>query len=234
MSYNDVMEVRQINKKLICSNKIIDSVKKYEPIQLKLFYGMLYKFKESVNLQNIDKDEEMVIDLKEIKKISGKQHCTEYYLKSMIDNMPKEVKFINKNEYGFVSVFKYVKYDFEEESLKFILNDFFADLLTETLETYSIIEFKDLTMLRAKYSQRLYELARRYIKQGEYLMKIDYFKEYFEVPTSYRICHLDQKILKPSIKDLNKNTSIICKAEKKKKGRNVTHILFKFRKDDQN
>ena len=220
-----------MSKKLICKNDIVDAVKKCEPIQLKMFYGLLYKFKENVNFKSCDITDDMEMSLQEIKAITGKGHFTEQYIKSMIDNMPTEIKFINGNYYGKMSVFDFIIYDFEYECINFSLSETFAEILIEMLDKYTIIEFEELSNISSKYSQRLYELSKRYLKQQRYLMKIDDFKRYFNIPDSYKMGNIDQKILNPAIKELNSKTNINCSIEKKKKGRNVTHILFEFKKE---
>ena len=220
-----------MNKNLICKNDIVDSVKNYTPNQIKLFYGMLYKFKESVNFQNIAADEEIEMYLYDLKKLVEDSNLTQSRISDVICEMPNEIKFIDKNRLIRMTVFEYIQYDFKEECLKFKVTESFSDVFLKILESYTIIQLQFITKLNSKYSQRLYELGRRYLKQENYLMKVEDFKVYFQVPKSYQFCNIDQKILNPAIKELNAKTNINCAIKKKKKGRNITHILFKFKKE---
>jgi plasmid replication initiation protein len=63
------------------------------------------------------------------------------------------------------------------------------------------------------------------------MMKIEDFKAYFQVPKSYKMGNIDQIILNPAIEELNSKTNIKCSISKRKKGRNITHINFKFEEE---
>lgn len=219
-----------MNRNLVCKNDIVDSVKEYNPIQLKIFYNILYVYKNEVQYAKVDKDEEICVKLEEIKKISGKKHITQDYIKEIITKMPNDIKFMKGNDFWKVGVFEYIKYCYEYGEIQFKITDKFSEILTEMLDKYTIIEMHNLSKLRSSYSIRLYELGRRYINQKHYAMKIDDFKKYFDVPRSYKMGHIDQKILTPAVKDLISKTDMTCKITKKKKGREITHIVFEFGK----
>lgn len=218
-----------MKRNLICKNDIVDSIKDYTPNQIKLFYGMLYKFKESVNHKNIESDEEIEMYLSEVKELIRDSNITQNRISNMVMDMPNEIKFITEHKFVRMCVFEYIEYDFEEECLKFKICNTFGSMFLEILKNYTIIQLHEITKLNSKYSQRLYELSRRYLKQGNYLMRIEDFKEYFQVPKSYKMGNIDQIILNPSITELNSKTNINCEISKRKKGRNISHILFKFK-----
>ena len=220
-----------MSKNLICKNDIVDSIKNYTPNQIKLFYGMLYKFKESVTFQGVEKDEDINMDLSEIKQLLKDSNLSQKRIQEIVYNMPIEIKRIDNQSTSRVCVFEKISYSFEEEALIFKVTGDFANIFLEILKHYTIIQLECITKLNSKYSQRLYELSKRYLKQENYLMKIEDFKLYFQVPPSYQMGNVDQVILNPAIKELNKKTNIKCSIEKKKKGRKLTHILFKFKKE---
>lgn len=217
-----------MDKNLICHNDIVDSIKKYDPVQLKLFYNMLYKFKVNNHYQNGDICDEIEIYLDEIKQITKKGHHTKDCIKDIINNMPREIFYDKDNKYGVQSVFSYINYDFEDDCMRYKLDEVFGEYLIQILEKFTIIELNELASLSSKYSQRLYELARRYLGQNHFRMKIEDFRSYFRIPESYKMCNIDKKVLEPATKQLNKNTNIVCSYKKEKKGKNISHILFTF------
>lgn len=221
-----------MTKKLVCKNNIVDSVKDYTPNQIKLFYGMLYELRNNVEYRDIDTNEEMEMDLQDIKKLIKDSKMSQNRISEMIYNMPNEIKFIDENKLTRVSVFEYIRYNFEDELLAFKPTETFSNMFLEVIKKYTLIELEEITKLNSKYSQRLYELSRRYLKQHDYLMKINDFKTYFKIPKSYKMGNIDQIILNPSIKELNKKTNITCKITKKKKGRKISHILFNFKEKE--
>lgn len=217
-----------MNRNLICKNDIVDAVKDYSPNQVKLFYGMLYRYKEGVLFKQVCESEEVEIDLFEIKELLGNNTLSQDRIYDLIMGMPNEIRAINKDGLIRMPVFKYIKYSFDDKCLSFKVNEMFSDIFLEILNEYTIIHLQEITKLNSKYSQRLYELARRYVNQGNYTMKIEDFKEYFQVPKSYKMGNIDQNILNPASKELQDKTNINCSVTKRKRGRDVTHIHFNF------
>lgn len=218
-------------KNLICENNIVDAVKDYSPNQIKLFYGMLYKFKEEIKYGQCENEEIFEMDLNEIKNITKDSKLSQDRIFDIVNDMPIEIKFSNKDKLLRVSAFEFIQYDFEYETLTFKVTDTFGNILSQVLEKYTIIQLQEITKLTSKYSIRLYELMRRYIKQQYYMMKLEDFKEYFDVPASYKMCNIDYKILKPASKEIKSKLGIECTFTKKKRGRNITHILFEFKEE---
>ena len=58
-------------------------------------------------------------------------------------------------------------------------------------------------------------------------MNIEIFKNYFLVPESYRMTHID-RLLKSSIKEIQNKTNFLIEYSKEKKNKKVTHLNFCF------
>lgn len=111
----------------------------------------------------------------------------------------------------------------------YIILDYKDDFLFRNLKTpFTMVDRSIVNNMSKKYSIRLYLLARKFINQGNYTMKIEDFKEYFQVPKSYKMGNIDQNILNPASKELQDKTNINCSVSKRKRGRDVTHIHFNF------
>lgn len=74
-----------------------------------------------------------------------------------------------------------------------VLNDL------RTWTTYSLKEFVDL---KSVYSKYLFRLLKQFRTKGLYTVKIEDFRELLDVPPSYKVAQIDQKIINPAIKEL--------------------------------
>ena len=82
--------------------------------------------------------------------------------------------------------------------------------------------------LMSKYSQKLYLLGSKYLNQVNYLMKIDDFKQFFNIPDTYSNAEITRSILNKAANDVTDNTVIKIKAKTVKKYKYITHIKFVF------
>lgn len=223
-----------MSKNLMIGNIIINSLKEYNVEQLRIFYGMLYLYKEEVRFKQADLLEDFHIDYETVKNMAAKYRISFNNVFDIVDNMPSKVKCINKEgtKVGYIGVFEYFYYDFEESEYIIKFTNEIEPHLFELAGNYSTLDLNQLENLRGKYSQRMYELYCAYKKQNNYLMKIEVFKRYFQVPTSYKMCDINKNILNLAIEEVNKIIDGKIKIGKRKYGRNITHIMFNFNEEE--
>ncbi|HAF34180.1 MAG TPA: RepB family plasmid replication initiator protein [Sphingobacterium sp.] len=87
---------------------------------------------------------------------------------------------------------------------------------------------KDIVLsLKKDYSFDLYHLAKKHQAMGQFEMSLEYIKNELGLPQSYdKLCNLKDRVIKPSLDEITKNTDIDLTYEIVKKGRSV--IGFKF------
>ena len=87
---------------------------------------------------------------------------------------------------------------------------------------------KDIVLsLKKDYSFDLYHLAKKHQAMGQFEMSLEYIKNELGLPQSYdKLCNLKDRVIKPSLDEITKNTDIDLTYENVKKGRSV--IGFKF------
>lgn len=214
-------------RKLICKNDLIDMIKKYKPIELRVFYNMLYCAKEQRNFSVDFKDEEIVyMNLNKLNSYIGKKHFTEEELFKIIQGIPKGV--FSKNGLNYISVFDFITCN-EEGEIEFRLNSSFRPMIDDVIKNFTVLELKDLSTLNSIYSQRLFEFTSKNNNLIHYLMPINDFRTYFQVPKSYSMCNIDQRIIEPMLKEINEKTDFTVSIRKIKKRNRVTHIKFTFK-----
>lgn len=111
--------------------------------------------------------------------------------------------------------------------LKHILNDL------ETWTRYSLEEFVNL---KSTYSKTMYRLLKQYRSTGKYMVKIEDFRELLDVPPSYQVGQIDQKVFDPIKKELTpifKNLKI-QKIKSKRQGNKVLGYTFTFNPESKN
>ena len=90
-------------------------------------------------------------------------------------------------------------------------------------------ELKEMTHLKSTYSKHMFRILKQYKHTGYVKIKIDDFRERLDIPNSYRMTNINQKVLAPIIKELgfifnNLNINKI----KAKKGRKIEWLEFTF------
>lgn len=220
-------------KNLLIDNLVINSLKEYNVEQLRIFYNILYLYKEEVKFREVDYTEELNIHISQMKRIMANYRISFSNVIEIIEKMPSKVMFLTKDAryQGSLSIFNYFIYDFEMDEYIISFSEEIRPYLFELESKFCKIDLHELKSFKESYTQRLYELCCCYINQGYYKMKIDVFRRYMQIPDSYQQCDINRRILKAGIDKINKNTNKNITFEKIKKGRNVTHILFKFKED---
>ena len=87
---------------------------------------------------------------------------------------------------------------------------------------------KDIVLsLKKDYSFDLYHLAKKHQAMGQFEMSLEHLKNELGLPPSYdKLCNLKDRVIKPSLNEITKNTDIEITYENVKKGRSV--VGFKF------
>lgn len=117
--------------------------------------------------------------------------------------------------------------DSEKKTLKVRVNEDFKYLLNGLSSSFTRFELENFTTLQSKYSKIIYKELMKFKNTGYAIFKIEEFREKLDIPNSYRMTHINQKVLFPAKEELSK---VFQKFEfhKIKKGRDITHIEFHF------
>lgn len=165
---------------------------------------------------------------------------------------------ITENEEGIINTFYNVfssftiksrKSDNEEiifESLDIKINEDFLYLVKNLLDHFTKFDLEEFLFLSGKYTKILYMHLKQFRTTGEWIVRFEDFKRLFNVPNSYKMSDIDSRIIKPAITQLSSEVglfdtkripfkNLFC-IKKKGKGRGrggtVTHLIFKFSKQN--
>ena len=148
--------------------------------------------------------------------------------------------------YNIFSVFTlvYTTENREFEYLKIKISDDFSYLIHNLTKHFTQFELEEFLFLSGKYTKALYIHLKQFRTTGVWRVSWDNFKELLGIPSNYRMCDIDLRILKPSVAQLQEPLNLFersrtpfknlkdTKIKGKGRGRGgaVTHIEFTFDK----
>ncbi len=130
--------------------------------------------------------------------------------------------------------------DLDEKCLEVKVAEEFIYLLNNLSNNYTAWELKKLTSLNSFYSKNIYKKLRQYKKTGFWRVSIEEFRNYLDIPESYDIRKISQKVIEPAIKELSEYyKNLKYEKEYDKSGGmgrpKIARFLFTFKKqtDDE-
>lgn len=128
-------------------------------------------------------------------------------------------------------LFTWFRIDKNNLTLDVEVNKRFEFLLNALEANFTRFELKEFIQLRSAYAKDLYRLLKQYRTLGVYNVPIDDFRRLLDVPKSYKIKHIDEKILIPSLEELKAyfHGLKVTKIKSRRRGNPVTHLKFTFK-----
>lgn len=128
----------------------------------------------------------------------------------------------------------FTRYEIDKinQTMSIRVNEEFKHILNNIFGGFTKFELEEFTMLKSSYSKTAYRLLKQFRSTGYYIVQIDEFKRLFDVPESYQMYNITQRILEPIEKELSqyfKNLKINKLRGRGKRKRFIEHIEFKFK-----
>lgn len=201
--------------------------------ELDLFIALLIKFSEL-------KTDKIKVSFLEIKKIMGINPRTsnKQFVNTLDKMIIKSHQAIQKTEIAkgkkkYLSIITTTIFDEEEMTIESRINPDFKNLFEIDNEkgVYTILDLKALVNFKSKYSKNLYRLLKQWETIGIKEFSIDEFRTSVDVPKTYLMKQIDQKVLTPILKELPEFFPGL-NMEKFKNGRGgkVTKIIFTWQR----
>ena len=181
---------------------------------------------------------EVTFSFNEIKRLASVTTANQEEFVSIIKNIygklsTLKVTYDNGNKFGYFVLFTKFLGDRENEIVSIQINSEFSYLLNDLTRNFTMFELQEFNGLESIYSKHLYRLLKQFKSTGEYRVKVDDFKRLLDIPESYTMKRITDKILNPIIeKEMPKyfkNFSI----EKIREGRSIKYLVFRFNKEKQ-
>lgn len=102
-----------------------------------------------------------------------------------------------------VNLFRVMRIHKDQISLELEVEPRLRHLILNVTAQFTRLELAEFSALQNKYSKTLYRLLKQYRTQGWMQITVEEFRRLLEIPQSYRVCHIEQKIINPAINELS-------------------------------
>ncbi len=214
------------------TQELVRSRYRLKPLALKLITTLIS------GVQNDDTSKQeyciRVKDFTDLQGIKGKDYykklddATEEILKKPITIKLAENDFLKMNWCSSI------EYKDGQGLIKFQISPKLLPYIKDLKNNYLKYDLMNILPLRSEYSIRIYEWLKdelnkytRYGKKAELVLELSEIVKRLEIPKSYQLIHIKERVLDKAKEDLEKNCDVSFDWEvAQKNGRKVTHIKF--------
>ena len=207
---------------------------KLSPLAIKFLSTIIANIKRGDNL-----DEEYVLQVKDFKELTGQKTKRIYELieEALEDLLQNPLKIpLNEEQTKFLMCNWVSSAIYDAGQVSFLIDKRLRPLLLEIKERFLKYKLENILPLKSSYSIRLYEILKdwfemysRYGTKAEKIVSLAEFREFLEIPLSYKFFDIKRQILNKAKKEFEKHTDIIFDYEEIKTGRKVTHLKLLIR-----
>ena len=176
---------------------------------------------------------EITLSYNDIKKIipdrfeSNKKF--EEILESVYDKLLRlRLETRDKNKIEKFILFTSYKIHVNEKIVTINTNSDYSYILNNLSKNFTLFELQEFNELSSIYSKHMFRLLKQYKHTGYYKVSVDEFKRLLNVPESYTMRKITDKILSIVLKELSDNF-IDLKVNKIKDGRVIKFLEFSFK-----
>ena len=199
----------------------------FRSTEIDIFFSLCNKLKE----QDV---KEVTIPFEELRHLSNYYHRSQKRFVKDLEHVYDKLLSLTYTERSGLSFKKFVLFtgyevNVDTQELIVSINPKLKHVLNEITADFTKFELKEMTHLKSTYSKNMFRLLKQYKHTGYFKIQIDDFRERLDIPKSYRMTHINQKVLTPIIKELSMifNNLHISKI-KAKKGRKIEWLEFTF------
>ena len=205
------------------------TLKKFNAKEMDLFFALCARMKDK-GLNNI------VFSFEELKELSDYRTTA---IKAFTDDLDslysKMLQLTYRDEYDDDGSFRrfvlFTSFDVnvKKQTVEVSINPKLQGILNGLTTEFSKFELSAFTSLRSTYAKTLFRLLMQYRSTGYYVVNIEEFRELLNIPDYYQMGNIDQKVLKPAMKELNNYfEDLEITKIKAKKGNKIAKLEFTF------
>lgn len=205
------------------------TLKKFNAKEMDLFFALCARMKDK-GLNNI------VFSFEELKELSDYRTTA---IKAFTDDLDslysKMLQLTYRDEYDDDGSFRrfvlFTSFDVnvKKQTVEVSINPKLEGILNGLTTEFSKFELSAFTSLRSTYAKTLFRLLMQYRSTGYYVVNIEEFRKLLNIPDYYQMGNIDQKVLKPAMKELNNYfEDLEITKIKAKKGNKIAKLEFTF------
>jgi plasmid replication initiation protein len=203
-------------------------LRKFNNTEVNLFFTLCNKLKDKGNLT-------VNVPFEELKELSNYySHDKKLFIQDLEKFYDKVFSLTYREETENVIrkfiLFTKVEIYKDKEYVAIGVNPDLEHIINSLTSNFTKFELREMTHLKSTYSKHMFRILKQYKHTGYVKIKIDDFRERLDIPNSYRMTNINQKVLAPIIKELGFifNNLNINKIKAKKKGRKIEWLEFTF------
>lgn len=190
---------------------------KWTSNEIKMYLNLIYNVQKSKNLNikltpsDFDKNLSNENRFKYLNKILNGIQTKKIYVK------------IDEKKYRSYSLFSYLEYNKANDDIVVQFNKDLKDQIFD-IKSFSKVDLDEIMKLNSYYSLKTRLMLSGVNNKNEFIVDIKRFKLEYQIPESYKLLHIQTKILNVIKKENKEVVDIYFK----KKGRSATHVIIKY------
>lgn len=185
--------------------------------------------------------EEVEFDFDQLKSLSkyNKENAINSFVKDLESAYDKlislNVKLGTSTEFTKFVFFTKYSVSVKHQTVNIKVNEEFSHLINELTGNFTKLELNEITSLKSTYSKNMYRLLKQFRATGYATFDLETFKEILDIPESYSIGNITQRVLNPIMEELPEYFKNLRYNKVKGKGvnkRRIVRLEFLFMPDD--
>ncbi|MDR3960213.1 MAG: replication initiation protein [Streptococcus sp.] len=202
-------------------------LKNFNAKQMDLFFALCARMKDK-GVENIRFSFEELKELSDYKMTATKAFVADLE-KLYKDMLNLSYRTENDDEIEYFVLFNGFKIDKKQKFVEVRVNQDLDYIINCLTTEFSRFELSAFTSIRSTYAKTLFRLLMQYRSTGYYVVSIEDFRELLDIPEYYQMGNIDQKVLKPAMKELhNYFENLEVTKIKAKKGNKIAKLEFTF------
>ncbi|MDU2130940.1 MAG: RepB family plasmid replication initiator protein [Staphylococcus epidermidis] len=175
-------------------------LRKFNNTEVNLFFTLCNKLKDKGNLT-------VNVPFEELKELSNYySHDKKLFIQDLEKFYDKVFSLTYREETENVIrkfiLFTKVEIYKDKEYVAIGVNPDLEHIINSLTSNFTKFELREMTHLKSTYSKHMFRILKQYKHTGYVKIKIDDFRERLDIPNSYRMTNINQKVLAPIIKEL--------------------------------
>lgn len=205
-------------------------MRKFTPVELDLFFSICAKMKNK-------KTETVRFSFEELKLLSNyKPTGVKRFSEDLEHTYDKMLTLTyGENKEGIISrfvLFTGFEINTNEQYVDITVNSKLEYVLNQLENQFTRFELEEFVTIRSSYAKTMYRLLKQYKSTGFYKVTLENFRVLLDIPDSYNMSRIDQRVLEPIEKELTQLYQYLHIKKIKNRGRGrggtVTHLEFNF------
>ncbi len=212
-------------KSLVMHNDAARGVISWSPLQLDVCNIALSMIRPDHDHRNLYE-----IPLDAIPSLTGRnKNFTQ--ITAGIDAIPKDIKKVTVGGDGqrifeSVNVIEYCRYEEGSDVVHIQFSENAQPLFFQLKEQFTKLNTIAALTLEREYAKKLYAYLSSHAFTGGTIEDLEHLKTMLVLPDSYRYTHVEERVLRPSIAEINEKTSLMVEYKPVKKGRKIARVRF--------